>query len=266
MSGLIDTHCHLNFPDFQPDLQTVLDRASQADVTRIIVPGSDLPSSRKAVDLARIYPVLQAAVGIHPHDAKTWNDEAAVILADLAAEDHVVAIGEIGLDFYRNLSAPDAQIAAFKGQLALAARLGLPVIIHNRDASDQTLSILEDWLAREGERAYTNRTVFGIFHSFSGDEDLARRVLGLGFLIGISGPVTYTNRPAFQEVVAGLPLDKIVLETDAPYLTPHPHRGKRNEPAYVAIVAEKVASLKDITVKTVMEQTSKNVELIFGVN
>ena len=230
----------------------------------MIVPGSDLVSSREAVELAGRYPMLDAAVGVHPHDASSYDEGCTASLNALAADPSVVAIGEIGLDYYRNLSEPVQQRSAFMKQLDLAVSHGLPVLIHNREASADVVAILRDWRTGFAGKAYANRTVFGLFHSFSGDAELAEEVIAMGFLLGISGPVTYGRRTAFQQTVASLSLDKLVIETDAPYLTPQPHRGKRNEPAYVAYVAAKIAELQDVTVEQVIEQTSSNAETLFG--
>ena len=246
MSFLADTHCHLNLNSFQEDLPGVLERARQKNVRRILVPGIDLEGSRAAVALAESHAEVYAAVGIHPHDALSWRDDTLAALRALAAHPKVVAIGEIGLDYYRDRSPRDLQALAFRSQLRLAAELGLPVVIHNREAFTDLWAELETWLGglQASGAALLQRP--GVLHSFDGDLEMGRKAVQKGFYIGISGPVTYKNAPLRCQAAASLALDHLLLETDAPYLTPHPYRGRRNEPAYVALVAEKIAALRDL--------------------
>jgi len=255
---LIDSHCHLDFPQFNNDRQAVVQRAREAGVEIIINPGADLESSRRAVALAERYPEVYAAVGVHPHEAKTVTDEVIAELRALARHPKVVAIGEIGLDFYRNLSPRDVQRRAFRQQLALAAELGLPVIVHSREAHDDVMAIL----AENRESQATD--LWGVLHAFSGDRAMAERALEMGFCLGIAGPVTFRNAHRLRALVRELPLEALLLETDAPYLTPHPHRGERNEPARVALVAEAVAGLHGVTAEVVAQQTAANVRLLFS--
>jgi TatD DNase family protein len=240
---MIDSHCHLDFPQFDDDQEEVLARAIKAGVTAIIDPGTDLESSRRAVALAEQYQAVYAAVGVHPHDASTLNQEVLAELRELASHPKVVAIGEIGLDYYRDLSPRVQQRAAFNAQLALAADLDRPVIIHQRQSAADVMAALRDWGAGGHPGC--------VLHAFSGDEAMAGEAVALSFFIGVGGPLTFPQRGGtgknarrLPEIVAELPLRCLVVETDAPFLTPHPYRGKRNEPAYVVLVAERLAQLR----------------------
>ena len=261
---LIDTHCHLNFDAFDHDRGEVLKRARQAEVDRIVIPSIDLETCQAVVDLANEYPELYAAVGVHPNEALSWNEDTADRLRGLAEQSCVVAIGEIGLDYYRDRAPRDLQQRVFQEQLSLAAELSLPVIIHNRQATADVLEILAEW---QTELLAANPMLAehpGVLHSFSGDQAAADQALHLGFFIGITGPVTFRNAPELQSVVAHLPLDRILVETDAPFLTPHPYRGKRNEPAYVRLVAEKIAQIHNLPLEMVSEVTSGNAGRLFN--
>jgi TatD DNase family protein len=261
---LTDTHCHLNLNIFQEDLASILERAWERGLRRILVPGIDLPTSRSAVALAEQHPNLYAAVGIHPGDASTWDAHSLAGLRELAEHPKVVAIGEIGLDYYRDRSPRPLQRQVFRAQLELAGELGLPVVIHNRESTEDLWAELAAWrseLARAGA-GLAQRP--GVLHSFDGSAPFALQAISNGFFIGISGPVTYKNALERQTVVASLPLDHLLIETDAPYLTPHPYRGRRNEPAYVALVAEKIAALHDQTVDEIVQATWENAALLFG--
>ena len=244
---MIDSHVHLNHLDFKEDFDLVLDRAREAGVTHMVNIGFDLDSSLETVALTEKYPFLYGAVGVHPHDAKTYSDNVETQLADLLTRPNVIAVGEIGLDFYRDLTPRDKQRDVFRRQLALADKAGKPIIIHCRDAFDDVIEVVRD----EGRQAR------GIFHAFTGDAAMAKTVLDLGFHIGIGGVVTFRNSK-LSEVVTGLPLESIVLETDCPYLTPMPFRGKRNEPAYLTHIAEKVAASIGQSVDAVVETTNRN--------
>lgn len=233
---MIDSHCHLDFSHFDEDRDDVLTRAIDAGVTGVINPGTDLETSRRAVVLAEQYDNVYAAVGVHPHDASTVDDQMLTELRQLASHPKVVAIGEIGLDYYRDLSPRARQRAAFEAQLTLAADLGLPVIIHQRESEIDVMASLRAWAKGEHPGC--------VLHAFSGDEAMADEAVSLGFLIGVGGPVTFKNARRLPEIVPRLPPNCLVIETDAPYLAPHPHRGTRNEPAYVALVAERLAQLR----------------------
>jgi TatD DNase family protein len=276
---LVDSHCHLDARQFDADREAVIARAVESGVTRMVNPGVDLPSSRMAVALAlRQHKCIYAAVGIHPHEAKTLDVGALTELRKLAASPKVVAIGEIGLDYYRDLSPRDVQRRALESQLELAAELGLPVIIHDRDAHDDVSAILSDWRSTLVTRQSPSPaprssgglggspldTHPGVLHSYSGDVALAERALAMGFFIGVSGPVTYQNASRLRDVVRVVPVERLLVETDAPYLTPQPQRGTRNEPAYVRFVARAVADVWGLTPDQVAAQTSANARALFG--
>lgn len=253
---LFDTHAHLHFPEFADDLEVVLARARAAGVRRLVTVGTDVQTSRAAIALAERDPDIFASVGIHPHEAGEARAPDIVELRRLAESPRVVAIGETGLDFFRNRSPSDAQEQAFRWQLALSRELEKPVLVHCRDAHADVLAILAD---TDGPRHG------GIMHCFSGDVGIARRVLELGLLISIAGPVTYPNARALPDVVRFVPADHLVVETDCPYLPPQPYRGKRNEPAYVTITARRVAELRGESVEETAAQTSQNACRLFGV-
>ena len=254
---LVDTHAHLDDEAFAADRDEVLTRARAAGVDTIITVGADLASSRQAVALAERHPWIYAAVGVHPHDAVQADEAALAELARLAGHERVVAIGEIGLDFYRDLSPRPAQREALWAQLALARRLDLPVVVHDREAHAEVLAALRDWAhGYDGAR--------GVLHCFSGDEDMAREAIGLGFYISFAGPLTYAKASRLQRLAATLPLDRLLVETDCPYLTPEPRRGRRNEPANVRLVAERMAALRGLPLAAVAQATTANAGRLFG--
>ncbi len=262
MIGLVDSHAHLDDRRFAQDLDAVIARAAQAGVTRIITIGFDLATSRVAVELARAHQGVYATVGVHPHQARTMD---ARLLTELRAlgrqQPYVVAVGEIGLDFYRDLSPREAQRRAFRQQLALADELGLPVVIHDRDSRGEVLNILAGWVrTRQSDRPP------GVIHCFSGDAAQAQRAVKLGFYIGIDGPVTYPNARKLVEVARTVPLERLLIETDAPYLTPEPHRGRRNEPSHVCLVAQRIAELRGLSLAEVARATTENARLLFGLS
>jgi TatD DNase family protein len=232
---LADTHCHLSLADFDSDLDAVLERARQAGVRRILVPGVDLETSERAVRLAEAHAEIYAAVGVHPHYASSYDSESRSRLRRLAGSTRVAAIGEIGLDYFRDRSPRDAQRRAFEDQLELAAELGLPVVIHNREAVEDVLSLIVPWAA--------GRAAPGVLHAFSNDEATAETACRAGFFLGVGGPITFPNARGRRTITGALARHRVVLETDAPYLTPHPRRGERNEPARVGLVAEALSEI-----------------------
>ena len=250
---LIDSHAHIQLDRFDADRGAVLERAQEAEVHAIMVIGFDLETSRGAIALAEKYDQIYATVGMHPHDAKDLHDETMHIFRDLAAHPKVLALGEMGLDYYRNLSPRPIQKAAFERQLDLAEELDLPIVIHNREAYHDILPILQ---ARRGR-------VRGVMHCFSGDVEIMHQSLALGFHIGIGGPVTYRKSDALQEVARKVPAGALLVETDCPWLAPQFRRGRRNEPAYVCATAEKIAGLRGISLEEIGEMTTQNFEDLF---
>ncbi|MEW5868286.1 MAG: TatD family hydrolase [Chloroflexota bacterium] len=267
---LVDTHCHLNFDSFDGDREQVLARARQAGLARLLNPGVDLASSQAAVNLAGANPEVYAAVGVHPNDALSWNAATLDELRALARQPKVVAIGEIGLDYYRERAPHPLQAQVLEGQLALAAELGLPVVIHIRNASPEdrrasadALAMLSAWRAGLQQQSPALWARPGVLHSFSDGPEMARRAVESGFYLGISGPVTFRKALELQDVAAVVPLERLLIETDAPFLTPHPHRGQRNEPAYVRYVAEKIAQLRSLPLGEIERQTAQNAAQLF---
>ena len=250
---LIDSHAHLDASRFDDDRETVIERAREAGLVAILSVGADLASSRAAVALAETYDFVHAAVGVHPHDANTVTPAVLDELRVLAQRPKVVAVGEIGLDYYRDLSPRSVQRQAFAEQLALAAELDLPIVVHSREAHDDVLSMLAGWAGS------------GVLHSYSAGLERLEEVLGMGFCVGISGPVTFPKAERLQAVAAAAPLDRLLVETDCPYLTPVPYRGRRNEPAYVRYVAEAVASARGMPAEAVAQVTADNACRLFGI-
>jgi len=261
---LVDSHCHLQDPKFDPDRDAVIQRAQGAGVSTLVVIGYDTKSSRRGVDLAESAENVYATVGVHPHEAESLTIQDIDVLASLAESPKVVAIGEIGLDFYRNLSPPDAQRRAFHQQLSLARELNLAVVIHAREADEETFEILASYSDGRRSELPVDRPI-GVMHCFAGDLALALRYIDLGFVISIPGTVTYPDAQRLQAVCRGLPLGSIVIETDAPYLPPLSHRGRRNEPAYLAEAAGFVAALRGESFAEVVERTAATATRLFGV-
>ncbi|MFC1683351.1 TatD family hydrolase [Candidatus Zixiibacteriota bacterium] len=250
---LIDSHAHLDFSQFKNDREQVIQRALDAGLAAIVNVGTDLPSSEKSADLARKHAPIYAVVGVHPHDAKTLTPSSLTRLTELAEDPKVVAIGEIGLDFYRDLSPRHLQREAFRQQIRLAIELDIPMVIHDRDAHAEVLDIMHQ------EEAHR---VGGVLHCFSGDLEMARQGLEMGFYIAFGGPITYGGGKK-QEIARHIPLNRILVETDCPFLTPVPHRGQRNEPAYVRYVVEKLAELRGVSFEKVAQATGENAMRVF---
>lgn len=250
----IDSHAHLEMEDFDPDRPQVIERAFEQGVTGLITIGTDLDSSRKALALAKTYSPIRATVGVHPHEAAGFKPEILPRLTALANDPLVVAIGEIGLDFYRNLSPQKSQKETFRHLIQLARAVSLPMVIHDREAHQEVLEILRE------EKAWE---VGGVFHCFSGDWKMARHCLDLNFFLSITGAVTYKKASRLEEVVRQAPIESLLLETDAPYLAPHPFRGRRNEPAYLVHTAEQVAQIRGMTLSELSRAILKNTHRAF---
>jgi TatD DNase family protein len=253
---LIDSHAHLEMKEFDSDREEVIKRAGNEGVDFIVTVGTNLKLSQKAVALAGKYENIYATVGVHPHDVAHTDENTWGSLKELVNTNReiIVAYGEIGLDFFRNISPKEKQIEVFGRQLELASELNLPVVIHDREAHEQTLEIVKSSSVRRG-----------VFHCFSGDYEMARQCLDLGFYISVPGVVTFDKAKTIQDVVQRLPLSSMLLETDAPYLTPVPHRGKRNEPSFIINTAKKVAEIKKIPWEEVAQATACNAMNLFGI-
>jgi TatD DNase family protein len=252
---LVDTHLHLDMKPFDQDRQQVLERALESDIGYMITIGIDIPSSEKALQLARQYDFVYSSIGYHPHHASDMETQALEELSRLVSEPKVVAWGEIGLDFFHRHSPPETQKKVFRQQLEMAVDFDLPVIIHVRDAHEEMLEIL----IKTGKKGHK-----GVIHCYSGDYALAMVLIEMGYYISIPGTVTYKNAFQIQDVATRIPLEHLLLETDAPYLAPVPKRGKRNEPSFVTYTAKKVAQLRDITFQEVCRQTTDNAKTLFS--
>ncbi|ADC49690.1 Metal-dependent DNA hydrolase of TatD family [Alkalihalophilus pseudofirmus OF4] len=254
---LFDTHVHLNADQFEDDVEEVINRAKEAGVSEMVVVGFDEKTINRALELIEKYDMLYAAVGWHPVDAIDMKDEHLVWLEELAAHPKVVALGEMGLDYHWDKSPKEIQKEVFRKQIQLAKKVKLPIVIHNREADQDIVDILEEEKAEE---------VGGIMHCFGGSVEIAERCLKMNFYISLGGPVTFKNARRPKEVAKHIPMDRLLIETDCPYLAPHPYRGKRNEPAYVKLVAEEIAGLKEVNVDEVANTTRENAKRLFGIN
>mgnify|MGYP003632662828 CR=1 FL=1 len=258
---LIDTHCHLNFHKYNEDRDAVLQRAQDAGVNRVIIPAIDLESCQEAIDLSEQYEGIYVAVGIHPNSTVGFDDATLAKIREWASHEKVVSIGEIGLDYHWDKSPKDVQRKAFEQQLELASDLELPVIIHNREASDDVMDVLETWATTLSD-SLKDRP--GVLHSFSAPPEIAERALAIGFYLGFTGPITFKKADDLRDIAKTVPLNRILVETDGPFLTPEPYRGKRNEPAYVQYMTEKLAELHHISYEQMAEHTTANAEYLFN--
>jgi len=249
---LIDSHAHLDFPEFNSDRDAVISAAKAKGIEFIINIGSSLESSRNSVELARNYPNVYAAVGVHPHEADKFDDKTCGSILKLTEEKKVVAIGEIGLDFYKNYSGRENQIALFRALLKVAKGLALPIVIHTREAQSETLDIIGEYMPLKG-----------VVHCFSGDEQFLNKCLGMGFFISYTCNITYKKAQGLREMLKLTPLDRLMLETDCPYLSPEGFRGKRNDPSFVRLLAEEAARIKEISLEEVERSTTANVRGLF---
>jgi len=260
----VDTHCHLDLSAFDEDRDAVMQRATQAGIQRIIVPAVDLPSNQMALQLAEQHAGIYAAIGIHPNEIPKdiQIEETIDGLRQLARQSKVVAIGEIGLDYYRGKTSSDTQKMWLERQLDLAGEMGLPIILHNREASSDLLDRVRGWTMSNVFKPPDGRP--GVFHSFSADWDVAKGVLDIGFFLGFTGPLTYRTADVMRTVAARAPADRIVIETDAPFLTPHPHRGERNEPSYLQYTLAKLAEIRQTPIEDMARMTTDNACRLFG--
>jgi TatD DNase family protein len=252
----IDTHAHLFYPNFNEDVDEVINRAKDVGVHNIIVPATDIETSYKVIELIEKYDFIYGAVGVHPHDTKDWQDSVTAEIETLAKHDKIVAIGEIGLDYFYDFSPKDKQMEAFKAQIELALRINKPVIVHTRDADDDMMNVI---------RSYKDSGLKAQFHCFNSTLVNAKELVRLNHFISFTGNITFKKSEGLREIVSALSLESVMLETDSPFMTPEPFRGKRNEPANVKLVAEKLAELHHLTVEDVARLTSYNVFRMFGI-
>lgn len=263
--ALVDTHCHLDFDAFDSDRAAVVARAQEAGVDAVLNPSTDIANAARVVALAHETACVYAAVGVHPNSSVEWGAHSADELRALAQQPKVVAIGEIGLDYYWDEAPHDVQRKVLQAQLELAAEMELPVILHNREASEDLLAILLEWQAGLHTSGSPLAAKPGVLHSFSGDQAMAEKAAAAGYFLGFTGPLTFKNAPELQAIAAQAPLEQILVETDSPFLSPHPLRGQRNEPARVKLVAEKLAELKGLPYEEVAAATSANAQRLFGI-
>jgi TatD DNase family protein len=269
---LTDTHCHLDSERFDDDRSEVLSRAWQTGVNRILIPGLDLRSSLRAVKMAESHPNLYAAIGVHPSDSLTWDRQTISALKELAIHPKVVAVGEIGLDYYWEAAPREHQIKVLKEMLELAKELQLPVVLHLRekndrpegDCSQDLFEILELWVSHLKKDDSPLAEHPGVLHSFSGTRELVQKAVSMNFMIGVTGPVTFKRAEMRKDIVSHLQLEHILIETDSPFLAPEPMRGKRNEPSFVAFIADKIAEIHSTTREQVAEVTIANSNRLFG--
>lgn len=257
MKMFIDTHVHLNANQYEEDLQEVIDRALEAKVERMVVIGFDRKTIERTMQLIEQYDFVYGVIGWHPVDAIDCTQQDLEWIEELASHPKIVGIGETGLDYYWDKSPKDVQQELFRKQIQLAQKINLPIIIHNRDATGDVVQIL-----REENAA----SVGGVMHCFSGSVETARECIGMNFMISLGGPVTFKNARLPKEVATEIALEHLMIETDAPYLAPHPHRGKRNEPAFVPLVAEEIARLKGLTIEEIAQATTANAKKFFGID
>ena len=271
---LTDTHCHLDFNKFDEDRASVIQRALESGIERIVIPGLELESSQSAIKLAEAYPNIYAAVGFHPTDLDKFSEKAFDEIKNLAAHAKVVAVGEIGIDYYwvKEREERAFQIEVLRRQLAFAESANKPVILHMREEDDvwfgqasiDLLAILTEWHTNLQKQSHPLAEKPGVLHSFNGNLETGQKAIALNFYIGVTGPVTYKNAEEKRQIIGQLPLERLLIETDAPFLTPVPHRGKRNEPAFVAYIADKIAEIHMTTREQVAEITTTNAARLFG--
>ena len=247
----IDTHSHIYYDNFKNDLDDVLDASIKNNLKNIICVGVDIKTSEESIKIAEKYDMVYATAGYHPHESKEASDQYLKKLTEILNHKKVVAVGETGLDYFYNHSDKKTQIKIFEEQIELSKKLNLPIIIHNREADNDLYDVLVN-----------NNVNNAVIHCFASDLNFAKKIINQGIKISFTGLITFAKE--LEEVVKYAPLDSIMIETDSPYLTPHPHRGKRNNPSFVPIIAEKIASIKDINIEKVADITTKNAELFFG--
>ncbi|MCB0743943.1 MAG: YchF/TatD family DNA exonuclease [Ignavibacteriae bacterium] len=252
----IDTHAHLYYPNFNGEIEQVIERANMAGVKYILIPGTDLVTSKKAIDLAEKFEGVYAAVGVHPHDTTEWKNSDLDILEEFAKNPKVVAIGEIGLDYYYDFSPKEIQLTAFKAQIELALKLDLPIIVHNRESNDDIMNII---------RSFKKTKLRAQFHCFAGSKEDAKELISMGHYISFTGNITFKKADNLREVLQSVNLDKLLLETDSPFMTPVPYRGKRNEPSNIPLIAESISEIKTVSMDDLARNTNYNAFKLFGI-
>lgn len=252
---LIDTHAHLFYPNFADDLDEVIERSDEAGVDFILVPGTDIKTSREAVELAERYDKIFAAIGVHPHDTKDWKEEWLKELDELTHSVKVVGIGEIGLDYYYDFSPKDIQNTAFRKQIDFALDKNLPIVVHNRESNNDMMTTI---------RSYDGKNLRAQFHCFAGSAEDAKELVELGHLISFPGNITFKKQDSLRQIVSTIPIQKLMIETDSPFMTPVPHRGKRNEPMQVKLVAEQLAEIHNLSFEEAARITSENAMNFFN--
>ena len=252
---IFDTHSHLDSNQFNDDFETVVENLKSNGISYVLDPGCDIPTSKKSIELAKKYDFIYSAVGFHPHEAKFWDDNSEDELTKMSQYEKVVAIGEIGLDYYYFYSPKELQQEVFIKQIQLAEKLNLPFIIHSRDASKDTYDIVKKY----------KKNVDCVLHCFSQSLEMAKLYIDIDCYLSFAGPVTFKKSTNLQEVAKYAPLDKILIETDAPYLSPEPKRGKRNEPANVKYIGQKIADLKNIDEESLFNITTQNAKRFFKI-
>jgi len=252
----IDTHAHMFFANFREDIDEVISRAKEENIKYILVPATDIETAKQTIELTKKYDIIYGAVGVHPHDTKDWNSTFISQIEKLAKNEKIVAIGEIGLDYYYDYSPKEKQIEAFKAQIDLALKLKLPIIVHNRESHEDIMNIL---------RSYKGSGLRAQLHCYNGSKEDARELIELGHYISFTGNITFKKADSLREVLKSIPVKYLMTETDSPFMTPVPHRGKRNEPAYVKIVAEKIAEIRHVSPEDISRVTSYNAFKMFGI-
>ena len=252
----IDTHAHLFLPNFSEDVEQVIQNAKDSGIDYIIVPATDIETSKQTIELTKKYDFIYGAVGVHPHDTKDWDSSWIAQIEELAAGEKIVAIGEVGLDYYYDFSPKEKQIEAFKAQIDLALKLSLPIVVHNRESDEDMMKII---------REYKGSGIKAQFHCFSSSLEMARELIHLGHFVSFTGNITFKKSDSLRDVVKNISLEHVMIETDSPFMTPVPHRGKRNEPVYVKYVAEQIAELHHMTPEDIARATSYNAFRMFGI-
>lgn len=258
---MIDTHCHLTFERYDDDRQEIVDAAAQVGVTRIIIPSVDVESAPQILEFVQSHEGIYASVGVHPNSTVNFDNETLATIEQQSHDGKVVAIGEIGLDYHWDKSPKDKQKAAFELQLELATQRELPVIIHNREASEDVMDILEQWVKTLPDSLKERP---GVLHSFSAPQEIADRALAIGFYLGFTGPITFKKAEELRRVASNVPIERLLVETDGPFLTPEPYRGKRNKPEYIPYIVDRLAGLKNMSVEELAKATTENAIRLFN--